>query len=329
MFVPEYSITAKTLKSIASIEYSKAVIESTVILPQWETQLQSQAIVDETYANLLLENRTAQIEAIKKAVDSLTSNPPTELVNFKRTIETLRATNQTTEVEESDLKDIHRSITAKVIPDHKSGTYRSSINPHKTKPEEILAEVVELFDWVNSIDAKDTHPLIVVAITKARLEQIAPYEQYNTSALNLMTVKLLQTLNYSFKNYISCSTYFYKGLKEYKNTVDKLDFTHDYTQWIEYFTQGFAMMSANVQEKVKLLARDTKVAKVTGRTRLSQRQEKIIEYLQDYGILQNKDFPRLFPDKSEDSILRDLKNLVDLGLVQKTGSTKSSRYELK
>jgi DeoR/GlpR family transcriptional regulator of sugar metabolism len=62
---------------------------------------------------------------------------------------------------------------------------------------------------------------------------------------------------------------------------------------------------------------------------VSERQERIIEYLQDYGMLQNKDFPRIFPNISEDTVLRDLKVLIDMGIIQKTGSTKSSRYVLR
>jgi DeoR/GlpR family transcriptional regulator of sugar metabolism len=77
-----------------------------------------------------------------------------------------------------------------------------------------------------------------------------------------------------------------------------------------------------------LLARDTKLAKATGRVKLSGRQQRIVEHLQDYGILQNKDFALIFPDVSEDSILRDLKALIAEGIVVKNGSTKSSRYEL-
>jgi len=44
--------------------------------------------------------------------------------------------------------------------------------------------------------------------------------------------------------------------------------------------------------------------------------------------MQNKDFPKLFPGVSEDSILRDIKVLLNQGIVVKTGSTKSSMYEL-
>jgi len=51
--------------------------------------------------------------------------------------------------------------------------------------------------------------------------------------------------------------------------------------------------------------------------------------LQDYGMIQNKDFPNLFPNISEDTVLRELKKLLEKDLIVKKGKTKSSRYELK
>jgi hypothetical protein len=57
--------------------------------------------------------------------------------------------------------------------------------------------------------------------------------------------------------------------------------------------------------------------------------QRIYQYLLDYKFIQNSQFSLLFPDISEDSILRDLRVLGDLDLVVKTGKTKSSKYELK
>jgi predicted HTH transcriptional regulator len=72
----------------------------------------------------------------------------------------------------------------------------------------------------------------------------------------------------------------------------------------------------------------TKIAKVSGHTKLSPRQQKIVEYMQDYGSLFNRDFSKIFPEVSEDSVLRDLKTLIAAHIIEKVGSTKSSRYEL-
>lgn len=328
MFIPEYTITAKTLKNIASIEYGKAIIDSIVVLQNWERQIQTQTLVDSISANLQLEGLAVSDDVVKKAANQLLTNPPIEVSNFKKAFDYSIEASKHRELNEETLKYINTVVTNEL--NTKKSIYRSNNITGKTLPEEILAEVVELFDWLNSMDARDTHPVVAAAITKARLEEIVPFESFNTTTANIMTNVVLQTVNYSFRNFVDISIYYNKGQKEYfKLTAYLTKNTNDFTQWLEYFSQGYAMQVATTQEKVKLLARDTKVAKATGRVRLTQRQEKIVEYLQDYGLIQNKDFPKLFPEKSEDSILRDLKVLIDLGIIQKAGSTKSSRYELK
>ena len=62
---------------------------------------------------------------------------------------------------------------------------------------------------------------------------------------------------------------------------------------------------------------------------LNERQTKLVEYIQETGFLQNQAFPSLFPDYSEDTILRDLKDLMDKDLIRKIGKTKGAKYVLK
>lgn len=307
MFVPEYTLTAKTLKNIGAIEYGRAIIENTVILQNWEKQMQNQTLVDGIRSNLQLEG-----------FNIYTEDKP-EVQNMKIAL----TTDRQSEISENDLKNINHVLTGKSV-------YRSSPISDRTKPAEILAEIVEFFDWLNSIDARDSHPVLVAAITKARLEKIVPFENYNSASANIIALAVLRSFNYSLRNFVNVSLYFNRGKKEYFEHIKNLTaHVNDFTQWIEYFSEGLAAQVVSAQEKVRLLAKDTKIAKATGRIKLTPRQEKIVEYLQDYGIMQNKDFIKLFPDKSEDSILRDLKILIDYSIIHKAGSTKSSRYELR
>jgi Fic family protein len=152
----------------------------------------------------------------------------------------------------------------------------------------------------------------------------------NDIAANFITYVSLKTSGYGFRDLISVENYYKNTRAIYSKEIESLDNEEpDLTTWIEYFTEGLASEVSSISQNIKLLAKDTKIAKATGRTKISERQEKIIEYIQDYGILQNKDFPRIFPDISEDTILRDLKTLMEMGVVQKIGSTKSSKYTLK
>jgi predicted HTH transcriptional regulator len=62
---------------------------------------------------------------------------------------------------------------------------------------------------------------------------------------------------------------------------------------------------------------------------ISERQIKLVEFVQENGFLQNKSFFELFPMISEDTVLRELKDLIKKGIIKKEGTTKGVRYVLK
>ncbi len=153
MFVPEYTITSKTLNNITITEYSRAIIESTVILPSWERQLKHQTEIDEIYANLQLEGLHIEHEGVKRILDNVKTNTSAKLVlAYKVAIDLINESDN--ELSENDLKKVNLLLTEKE-------EFRSKFQENKANTEEILAEVVELFDWLNSLDAKETHPIIV------------------------------------------------------------------------------------------------------------------------------------------------------------------------
>jgi Fic family protein len=321
MFIPEYSITAKTLQNISIIEYAKAVIENTSILPSWENQIKKDAKVLLLHTYLKMAGFSIDQLKVKSYLDNLESNVPLEFRDLLNTVDLVDSLSAKKEFTEKEIREIAKTLT------HKTG-YRDTKMPEKPNPEELLATIVQFFDWHQSLDAKETHPVIVAAITKAFFEKIAPFKNYNDLISGLISILSLNTSGYEFKNMVYADYYFERSKRDYETNLRTAVETSDLTPWIEYYTEGLSAEISNIKEKIKLLARNTKVAKATGRNKFTPRQERLVEYLQDYGILQNKDFLRVFPDVSEDSILRDLKVLIEKGVVQKSGSTKSSLYEL-
>ncbi len=100
------------------------------------------------------------------------------------------------------------------------------------------------------------------------------------------------------------------------------------TSWLEYFTHGASVEFERVKEKVLKLSKDAKMKEKFGGKQifLNTRQAKIIEYIQEIGYLQNQSFADVIPNVSEDTILRDIKELIANNLIKKVGSTKSARY---
>ncbi len=103
----------------------------------------------------------------------------------------------------------------------------------------------------------------------------------------------------------------------------------DLTTWLEYFTQGLAIELGRIKERVQKLSVDLKLKGKVGQIALNERQLKLVEYMEDYGKVRNEDWRALLPMVSDDTVLRDLKDLIKKGLVRKSGSTKSAEYKLK
>ena len=74
---------------------------------------------------------------------------------------------------------------------------------------------------------------------------------------------------------------------------------------------------------------DSRVKGRTGQITLSERQMKLVEYIETYGSVSNRQWRNLLRDYSDDTILRDLKDLQKKKLIKKKGSTKGAVYILK
>ncbi len=329
MYTPEYTITPNILKSISNTEYNRSIIENVNILPNFEARLQKEAKAEFIVSSYKFVGENIDPKTTKTLVDGLTGKENPKVTNVLDAMDLVDSLAQTQELEEDDLKKLHRTLADNLIPGRQVGKYRNRKIDRKTDPEEILAEISELIDWFNSLEAIDTNPIIISGIIKGQLETTYPFEFLNSFVSSLCSKMLLYSRGYDFTRYTNIEAYYNSSRRGYEqNLLSIIEEEGDFTTWLEYYTVGMDTQTATATEKVKLLVKDTKLAKVSGRIYLTKRQEKIVEYLQDFGMLQNKQFSRLFPHISEDSVLRDLKKLIDADIVVKNGSTKSSRYEL-
>ena len=87
------------------------------------------------------------------------------------------------------------------------------------------------------------------------------------------------------------------------------------------------MELVKIKEKVKRLSLDSRLKLKIGRQiPLSERQMRIVEYITDQGGVGMATLKSVLRMVSEDTILRDVRDLVDKGILKKQGSTKAARY---
>lgn len=66
-----------------------------------------------------------------------------------------------------------------------------------------------------------------------------------------------------------------------------------------------------------------------GNRRLNPRQERALAHLAEHGAITNREFRELFSDLSDETIRRELADMVDQGLIIKVGDRKATYYILK
>ena len=306
MYVPDFSITNRILKTIAEIERNIGIIQNIKLLPFSQKILKKESLEKKIYSLALMEDMNFSILDIKRHIDSVSPHLDDSLLN---TIDTI-----------SNLEDL-----AKI----KTNWSRRIKLTNEANPDEILAKLTPTREGLGSDDAKNTHPIISAGILLANLELIQPFEE-----LSRITNQTLAEIYLILNNYqILYNTPFQEGfvVKTYKynELLNYLKESEDYTEWLEFYTDTVSTYLNILREKYQLLEKEAKEKSIPNLEKITPRQQKIYQYLVDYKFIQNSDFAKILPDVSEDSILRDLRTLMDLGLIIKNGKTKSSKYEIK
>jgi len=99
----------------------------------------------------------------------------------------------------------------------------------------------------------------------------------------------------------------------------------DLTGWLEFFIEGLATQLDEVKIRGERAIRSDLIAR---RHRLSDRQAAAFGYVLERGRMSIKEYESLFPQVNRRTLQRDLKLLVDKGLLveQGTGPTDPTRH---
>lgn len=344
MFNPQFAITNKILVNIGKIEAAEEVIRHSPLLPLWEKQFKEDAIIRSVYHGTHIEGNAVDKDDAKNILQGkeVVARPRDiqEIINYRKVIEFIdeEAKKKIDKITELLIKKLHRIITDKILPSEDQGEYRSKqviirnsstgeVTFRPPPPVEVPFLIREFVYWLNKDDKDNLHPVIKAGIAHHELVRIHPFIDGNGRVARVLATLILLLGGYDIRRFFSLEEYYDKDAASYYHNLQKAS-NGDLTSWLEYFTFGAAVEFEKIKEKVLKISKDVKLKEKFGGQQifLTERQLKIVEYIQEVGFLQNQVFKEIFPDVSEDTVLRDLKDLINKGLIKKIGSTKSARY---
>lgn len=354
---PKFSITSLILTSIGRIEAAREIIDNAPLIPTYERQFEKEALVRTVHFATALEGNPLNFTEVRKVVEGVESGigggetgvvarerDVQEVINYRSVIDYIGdLTKEGTQlITEPIICRTNAIITEKIIGIGHGGVYRKvgAISRNSRtfetsmfwpEPSQIRNLVSDLINWLGSGAAAGLHPVLRSGILHTWLVLIHPFEEGNGRTSRALTTLSLCLDAYNIRNFFSLEEYYDSDAAHYYDSITTVVKSGgDYTAWLEYFSQGLAIEYSRIKERVLKLSRDVKIREaVGGQIALSDRQERIITHLQNFGRLANAEFAKLFPDISEDTVLREISDLIKKSVIVKRGKTKAARYELK
>lgn len=347
MYTPRYQITNKILKTIGIVEAAREVIMNAPLLPVYEKKFREEAIVRTVHHGTHIEGNELNFT---EAEQVLKGNPVVardrdiqEVINYRnvlRFIDYMGEQDKKKLTEDVILK-VHGLTVEQLLPPEQCGAYRTTqvvvknsitgdITFRPPPAIEVPYQMKEFADWLISVTPDDLHTVLKAGITHYELVRIHPFVDGNGRTARAVATLVLFLENYDIKKFLSLEEHYDKDAIAYYEALRSAS-EGELTKWLEYFTEGLAIELTRIKDKVLRLSTDMHLKEKLGGKQmfLNERQVTIIEYIQRVGFLQNPTFKDLFPKISEDTILRDIHDLMKKGLVKKEGKTKASRYMLR
>ncbi|MBI2596558.1 Fic family protein [Candidatus Daviesbacteria bacterium] len=358
MFVPKYSITNKILKDIGIVEAAKEVIIHAPLVPAWEAKFRKEAIERTIHHGTHLEGNALSEEEVQDVLAGTEvvarDRDVQEVINYRnvlRFVESIQVQIGSIGIYNFTLEtilEIHKLTTEKILPEQSSGKFRirqvviknsqtGQISYTPPPAVEVPYLIEDLVNWINSDEAKQVHPILKAGIIHYEIARVHPFVDGNGRIARAVATLVMFLDGYDIKKFFSFEEYFDENPMKYYLTLQAvsnqlvLD-THerDLTPWLEYFTEGVAIELNRVKEKVQRISVDARIKDKLGeQVILNERQMIIMEYLHRHKSMQNKDFRKIFPDFSDDTVLRELQFLRKKGLIKKIGGTKKATYLLR
>lgn len=353
MFIPKFTINQQILKNIGTIEVCKEIITAAPLIPAWKKKFQTEAEARTIHYGTHLEGNDLSFNQAREVIEGkeiiARERDIQEVINYRRVLDYLDQLNRKKEKNDFSkfnyrqkiLRKIHCLLTEKILTEDKIGKYRQTqvvVKEGKTgkaifyppKAAEVTFQLDDFFSWLNSTAGRQVHPVLRAGISHFELVRIHPFIDGNGRAARVFATLVLFIEDYDIKKLFSLEEHFDKDALAYYQALQSVENTNgDMTLWLDYFTFCLTIELTQIKEKIKKISLDDRFKDKLGRQiALSERQIKLVEYLKKHEKMVTPEAKKLIPKVSEDTILRDLKDLIKKGIVKKKGATKAASYLL-
>lgn len=206
---------------------------------------------------------------------------------------------------------------------------KEKVHYKAVKPELVKMEMDKFLDWFNNENSLD--PVLKAAIAHFWFIIIHPFDDGNGRIGRAITDMLLARAEGSGERFYSMSSQILAERKLYYEVLQKVQYSSgDITEWIEWFLHCLKNAMLSTESTTQKILRKAEFWKLHEHTPINERQRLILNKLFDdfEGKLQTSKWAKIVKT-STDTALRDIKDLVEKGILKQTDEGgRNANYEL-
>lgn len=206
---------------------------------------------------------------------------------------------------------------------------KEKVHYEAVRPEFVKAEMKKFLRWLNNDNTLDL--VLKAAIAHFWFIIIHPFDDGNGRIGRAITDMLLARAEGSGERFYSMSSQILEERKKYYAVLQKVQHSsNDITEWLYWFLHCLRNAMLVTENTTHQILRKAEFWKLHEKTPINERQRKILNMLFDKfeGKLQSSKWAKI-NKTSSDTALRDIKDLIEKGILQQTNEGgRSVNYEL-
>lgn len=342
MFKPNFRYTNKIVNALTQISASRELILNSPFIPKWEVSLRREAIIRSAHSSTAIEGNRLSLEQVSDLAHGrevmATRKDKQEVLNYLQALENIDSLIVGKKVTEKDLLNIHRLVTQETLENSSDcGVYRNryvviansltgEIIFRPPKNEDVPDLVTSLIVWLSSTEAEAIDPVIEAGITHYEFVRIHPFIDGNGRTARVLAALILYLRGFDSKQFFCLDDYYDSDRPSYYGALQRVDQnTLDLTDWLEYFVEGVKVSTAAVKERVMRLSSERLRRTRQGQIALTERQMRIVEFINQNGRITNRDVREMFKI-SENAALKEIRKLVNSKVIKPEGKGRGLSY---
>lgn len=341
-FEPKFNIANRITACLTRIERARGFLEAATLSDAWVREIGHRALILEAHHTTHIEGTRLSLEQAErllegKPVPEADPDDVRELLNYRRAFDFVSEYLEIGgPITEGLVREIHMRLVEGVRGGAAApGEYRQIQNYVAnsfgkivyTPPPALDVPIMmkELVDWLNHTG--EMHPVLVSGVAQFQLVHIHPFRDGNGRTSRLLSTLCLYRAGYDFKRLFTISEYYDRDRPSFYRAIQSVrESGMDMSGWLEYFVEGLTTQLAEVRQRGEQAIRQDVLVKQYG---LSDRQGRAIKHILEHGSLTIQEFERLCPDVNRRTLQRDLKAMVNEGVLLSEGATNQLIYRIK